>query len=221
MLFNEWIKFIWTYAGPLLVWRIGGLFNSLVNGRCWRDFKNTLFDLVFLIVFSDPMMMPSHECRWKLLMIIKHWFRLWLGAIRQQYISCANVHRDICRHIAPLGHNELTCTNAYSIFHAIIYNIKWQWLHIYRYLHQIIVPPLIAYMYDYILNWPCNSHMRSDGKYEIKLGRCMRTMTESRVGTTASLFNVARRHILYVIDTDDGTWKIIWGKKIVSMPASH
>ena len=30
-----------------------------------------------------------------------------LGAIRQQTITCANVDRDLCSHMASLGHNEL------------------------------------------------------------------------------------------------------------------
>ena len=35
-------------------------------------------------------------------------FRRWLGAIRQQTISWVSANRDICRHMASLGHNELT-----------------------------------------------------------------------------------------------------------------
>ena len=31
----------------------------------------------------------------------------WLGAIRQQAITWANVDPDLCRHMASLGHNEL------------------------------------------------------------------------------------------------------------------
>ena len=39
-------------------------------------------------------------------MISQHWFRQWLGAVRQQAITLANV--DLCRHVASVGHNELT-----------------------------------------------------------------------------------------------------------------
>ena len=31
----------------------------------------------------------------------------WLGAVRQQAITWANVDPDLCRHMASLGHNEL------------------------------------------------------------------------------------------------------------------
>ena len=37
----------------------------------------------------------------------QHWFRLWLGAVRQQAITWASVDLDLCRHMASLGHNEL------------------------------------------------------------------------------------------------------------------
>ena len=40
-------------------------------------------------------------------MICQLWFRLWLGAVRQQAITWANVDPDFCRHMASLGHNEL------------------------------------------------------------------------------------------------------------------
>ena len=43
---------------------------------------------------------------WILLMTHQHWFSLWLGAIRQQAITWANVNPDLCRHMASLGHNE-------------------------------------------------------------------------------------------------------------------
>ena len=50
----------------------------------------------------------SNECQWTLLMVNQHWFRQWLGAVRQQAISWANVDPDLRHHMASLGHNELT-----------------------------------------------------------------------------------------------------------------
>ena len=45
----------------------------------------------------------------------QHWFRLWLGAVRQQAITWANVDQCLCRHMASLGANELTYgTNCFS-----------------------------------------------------------------------------------------------------------
>ena len=40
-------------------------------------------------------------------MISQHWFRWWLGAVRQRAIIWANVDPDHSRHMASLGHNEL------------------------------------------------------------------------------------------------------------------
>ena len=42
-----------------------------------------------------------------LLMISQHWCRWWLGAVRQQAITWANVDPVLCRHMASIGHNEL------------------------------------------------------------------------------------------------------------------
>ena len=51
--------------------------------------------------------LPLDECHSTLLMISQHWVRWWLGAVRQQAITWANVDRDLCRHIAWLGPSEL------------------------------------------------------------------------------------------------------------------
>ena len=41
-------------------------------------------------------------------MTSQYWFRQWIGAVRQQAITWANVDPDPCRHMASLGRNELT-----------------------------------------------------------------------------------------------------------------
>ena len=64
--------------------------------------------LFYWLVSSDLLMiMPSDECQRTLLMIRQHWFRLWLGAVRQQAITWANVDSVPCHLMASLGHNEL------------------------------------------------------------------------------------------------------------------
>ena len=50
----------------------------------------------------------SGECHRITLMGNQQWFGLWLGAARQQAITWTNVDRTIRRHMASLGHNELT-----------------------------------------------------------------------------------------------------------------
>ena len=37
----------------------------------------------------------------------QHWFRWWLGAVRQQVITWANVDPDLCHHRLSLSHNEV------------------------------------------------------------------------------------------------------------------
>ena len=46
----------------------------------------------------------SGKCLITPLIMSQHWFRWWLGAVRQQAITWTNVDPDLCRHI---GHNEL------------------------------------------------------------------------------------------------------------------
>ena len=57
------------------------------------------------------MIMLPGEYHNNLLIISQHWFREWLGAVRQQAITWANVDLDLCRHMASLGHNELITTS--------------------------------------------------------------------------------------------------------------
>ena len=38
----------------------------------------------------------------------QHWFRYWLGAVRQQAIIWANVDPFVCHHMVSLDHNGLT-----------------------------------------------------------------------------------------------------------------
>ena len=48
-----------------------------------------------------------YECHWTSLTTSQHWFRQWLGAVRQQAINWANVDPDLSGHMVSLGHNEL------------------------------------------------------------------------------------------------------------------
>ena len=51
--------------------------------------------------------MPPDDCHWTLLKICQHWYREWLGAVKPQAISWANVDLIICCHLVSLGCNEL------------------------------------------------------------------------------------------------------------------
>ena len=54
------------------------------------------------------MQLLSCECHRISLMISLCWLRYWLGGIRQQVITWANVDPTSCCHMASLGHTELT-----------------------------------------------------------------------------------------------------------------
>ena len=51
--------------------------------------------------------LPLDKCHLTLPMISQHWFRWWLGGVRQQAITWASVDPDICSHMASLGPNML------------------------------------------------------------------------------------------------------------------
>ena len=74
-------------------------FKSLAPGGCDSNFKSIIF-----IIQSSSL---SGEWHRSSLMRNQHWFRKWLGAVRQQAIAWAIVDRDLCHHMASLGHNVL------------------------------------------------------------------------------------------------------------------
>ena len=57
------------------------------------------------------MKLPFDDWHWTLLMVSQHWFRRWFGSVRQQAITRVSVDTDVCRHIASLGHNELSISH--------------------------------------------------------------------------------------------------------------
>ena len=94
------------------LWEHNWDINSLVPGRFWWNFRLVIFKFILVIdgwgISSILVKLPSWECQWTLLMISQHWFGQWLGAVRQQAITWANFDPDPWRHVASLGHNELT-----------------------------------------------------------------------------------------------------------------
>ena len=81
--------------------------NSLAPEKCGCDFRLTTFKLIPRKgTLSISAQLISCEFRKTLPMIIRHWFKLWLGAVRRQAIIWANVDPGRCGHIASLGHND-------------------------------------------------------------------------------------------------------------------
>ena len=77
--------------------------------------------------------LPSDECNWILLMISQYWFRKWLGAVRQQAITWANVDPDLYRHMAWLGHHELD-----KGLRRLVYWRIWACVYMYIYMYIYI-----------------------------------------------------------------------------------
>ena len=105
------------------------------------DFKYNYRQVIFKLTLVK---LSSDECHWTLLMIIQHWFRQWLGAVRQQAITWANVDPDLCRQMASLGlgmlahfsYTELLVSSAIYVrvthwYERIIMLYYWKWLQIF------------------------------------------------------------------------------------------
>ena len=71
-------------------------FNSFISGGCDIGYKDVTFKLILQIDIKSIyweialMWMPQN-----LLLISHHWFRFWLGAVKQQAITWANVDPDL------------------------------------------------------------------------------------------------------------------------------
>ena len=73
--------------------------------------------LLYWLVSSNLLMiMWSDGCHRTLLMISQHWFRQWLGVVRQQAITWTRVDQDLQCHTASLGPNELIQSSWYAIY---------------------------------------------------------------------------------------------------------
>ena len=49
----------------------------------------------------------AHVLGWMVINLSQHWFRLWLGAVRQQAVTWTYVDPDLCHQMASLGQSEL------------------------------------------------------------------------------------------------------------------
>ena len=77
----------------------------------------------------DDVIMCKLALNWTHLMIIQHWFREWLGAVRQPAITWANIDPAVCRHMASPGHNGFSKTTTKilrSITLLLIVSTYWQ-----------------------------------------------------------------------------------------------
>ena len=71
-------------------------------------------------LFNSVLFTVSGKCHKTPLRKGQHWFRKWLGAFQQQAITWANVDPDLIRHIASLGHNDLSIIKSSYVCRNIV-----------------------------------------------------------------------------------------------------
>ena len=95
--YGNWLRHNETWEILLTHWPLGDL-DAILK-------LQISISLYWLVSSHRLRIMPWDECQGTSPMISQHWFRLWLGTVRQQAITWANVDPDLCRHTASLGHN--------------------------------------------------------------------------------------------------------------------
>ena len=100
-------------AHSLLQININCLINSLSPGTFGSNSKFIIFKLILNSSLGTPVKLVSGKCHRTSVMRNQHWY--WLGAIRQQAITCAIVDADLCHHIS-LGHNELMSVRLWFLY---------------------------------------------------------------------------------------------------------
>ena len=98
-----------------------------VSLKIW--FRNPLYNLLYwTTTWVLTMKFLSGECYRTSLMRNKHWFRWWLGAIRQQAITLTSVEPDLHHHLTSLGHDELSNMSHWFYWMCMITNTGYDLL---------------------------------------------------------------------------------------------
>ena len=129
--------------------------NSLAPGTWGCNLKLVIFSKlyqgqiswVFLVTLS------SGEYHKTSLMSSQHWFRLWLGAVRQQAITWTNVDQVLWCHMPSLGHNELRFfyyVIHWTKQHHILTTCVWIWITLLFHLNIMF----FTHMLDKTHNFP-------------------------------------------------------------------
>ena len=114
------------------------------------SYKKILRWFWLLMTMVSLVKLPLGDCQWTSLMISQHWFRQWLGALRQQAITWTNVDPDLCHHMLSPGHNELRPYFRYRNLHD---NSVWQPYFFIGVILTLVRPQF--YIEVYIIN-PCH-----------------------------------------------------------------
>ena len=85
----------------------GDELTHLAPVRCGSNFQECFQTIYIIIAWALTVNFLTGKYHRMSLMKNQHWFRHWLGATRQQAITCTNVDPDLCHHMASVG-NDLT-----------------------------------------------------------------------------------------------------------------
>ena len=107
------------------------LIHWFLGDGCGNNFKSMILKLGHSL---------SDECYRNSLMKSQHWFRLWLGAIRQQAITLANVDPHLCCHMSSIGHTELI-----RLCSIELGRLATHWLLYYCYVHLLTMMLIYGY----------------------------------------------------------------------------
>ena len=107
-----------SIRGP---WRLGFIYCSEESCVCvyiytylyisWKQYQRGIQNRFTTLSCEIALIWMSLD----LMIISQHWFRWWLGAVRQRAITWVNVDPDLCRHMASLGPNELNSQETLQI----------------------------------------------------------------------------------------------------------
>ena len=78
--------------------------SNCTQSTHWPQRNNSFYELISWVSSTKLVLGKCHRIQ---LMKSQHRLRYWLGAIRQQAITLANVDQDLCHHMVPQDHNEL------------------------------------------------------------------------------------------------------------------
>ena len=94
--------------------RLQALFQLHLSDQRWYCLERCGLTVINFKLISQIYFLWG-ECQKNSLVIIQHWIRWWLGAIRQQAITWANVDLELWCHMASPGHSELMHTITYLL----------------------------------------------------------------------------------------------------------
>ena len=109
-----------------------------INLLFFRNINSVWYRQWLLMVDILLVKSPWDEFLWTLLMIRQHGFRQWLGAVRQQAVTWANLAPDLSQYMAPQDHSEWNDLRLQRIKY-VYYNTNPWWISIIPYFFKVSI----------------------------------------------------------------------------------